>query len=189
MALEIVTESQLRACVLLQEVDNPDAPGPRRPLGIILMESGYMNSDEFVAVIVEQHRRMGKPVRHSLLSRRDLLFGQIAVRQEFITKEQLNQTLWKQARMVEEGHPSRRLGLILLDMGWIDPPQIRKVLLIQNKRILVCRACGHRFNAVGAVDGRLYSCSKCSGKAEPQFNLEDLDTGDTIDVSKPSSRS
>lgn len=145
-----------------------------------------MNSDEFVAVIVEQHRRMGKPVRHSLLSRRDLLFGQIAVRQEFITMDQLNHTLWQQARMVEEGRPSRRLGLILLDMGWIDAAQVRKVLSIQNKRILVCRACGRRFNAVGAVDGKTYSCPKCSGKAEPEFNTEDLDTCDTIDLSKPS---
>ena len=179
--LGLVTFEQLGTCLTLQETEyvEGETRRERKPIGVLLMERGFLSYESFLKVVSEQDRRMNKPVRHTLMSRRDLLFGQLAVRQGIVTADQLNRALRKQASMVELDRPVKRLGQILTEMEFMRPDQVLAILDIQNKRVLFCRMCAAQINVVGAKPDQKLRCPECGGESYPIAGGENLDAGST----------
>ncbi len=55
-------------------------------------------------------------------------FGEVALEKRYVTAEQLYEALTQQARDKVEGRSERLLGQILLELGYMNEDQIRKVL-------------------------------------------------------------
>jgi hypothetical protein len=55
-------------------------------------------------------------------------FGQISVKNGYVTPEQVKQALGEQLDDDLAGRPHRLLGQIMLDKGWMTAKQIKKVL-------------------------------------------------------------
>lgn len=179
--LGLITPEQLSECLAMQHTEYVEGETRRqhKPIGVLLMERGYLSYESFLKVVAEQDRRMNKPVRHALLSRKDLLFGQLAVRQGFITGDQLHRALRKQATMVELGRPVKRLGQVLTEMEFLRPDQVLAILDIQNKRVMFCRMCAAQINVVGAKPDQKLKCPECGGESYPIAGGDNLDAGST----------
>lgn len=55
------------------------------------------------------------------------LFGAVAIRLGFVTKKQVTKALEKQGLLRKKGFP-RLIGLIMLDMDYLDTTQLIKIL-------------------------------------------------------------
>lgn len=66
------------------------------------------------------------------------LFGQIAIRKSYVTKQQVEASLELQRDLRQRGQPHKLIGMILLDAGYIDTTQLLDIL----KTIELSRASG-----------------------------------------------
>lgn len=73
---------------------------------------------------------------------KQLRFGAIAVKKEFITEDQLFQALIIQAKENIDKGAHRLLGQILLDEGSMTAPQVEEVLEIINHKLLYMLSMG-----------------------------------------------
>lgn len=63
----------------------------------------------------------------------DNLFGRIAIKQGYVTKEQLEQCV----ELQQSAEDSRLLGGIMIEQGFITKEQLRKVMILQKQAMAV----------------------------------------------------
>jgi predicted RNA-binding Zn-ribbon protein involved in translation (DUF1610 family) len=147
----LITPAQLEECVVIQ------TPGaPTRALGEILVQRGYLTLEQLDWVIGIQRARFQ---RISADPAHGGLFGQIALRLDYITKDQLNECLRDQE--VGGGSPPR-IGELLLQKNYLTSERFREVLQRQNKEVAQCPKCGVHYDVHGRYEGNKFVCSKCS---------------------------
>jgi len=145
---KFVTEEQIAECVALQEKYREKGGNVPR-LGELLAMKGYMAPEQVRAVLDGQH------------TRREGLFGEIAVRWRFIERDELDDALKFQNEMDAAGKHRARIGEILVGRGELQPHQVRAVLDAQGKKIVHCSGCSARFNVAHFRPGAQVSCPKC----------------------------
>lgn len=147
----LITPAQLEECIGIQ------TPGaPTRALGEILVQKGYLTLEQLDWVIGIQRARFQ---RISDDPARGGLFGQIALRLDYLTTDQLNECLRDQE--VGGGSPPK-LGEYLLRKNYLTRAQFEEVLLRQNKEVAKCPKCGVYYDVHGRYEGNKFVCSKCS---------------------------
>jgi predicted RNA-binding Zn-ribbon protein involved in translation (DUF1610 family) len=176
-----VTEEQIAECVDMQEkYRSRGGPVPR--LGELLAMKGYMTPDQVRAVLDGQH------------GRREGLFGEIAVRWRFVTREVLDGALAFQREMDAAGKHRARIGEILVGRGELQAHQVRAILDAQGKRIVHCSSCAARFNVAHFRAGASVQCPKCGAETvmgESRRHVADsspLDVVNTIWLPKEEAR-
>jgi hypothetical protein len=147
----LLTQQRLDECIQEQ------VPGaPTRALGEILVQKGYITLEQLDWVIAIQrtrfHRISSDPARGGL-------FGQIALKLDYITAEQLNEVLREQE--VGGGSPPR-VGEILLRKKYLTNEQFQEVLHRQQKDVTQCPKCGVYYDVHGRYEGNTFVCSKCN---------------------------
>ncbi len=98
-----------------------------------------------------------------------LLFGEILVREGWVSPEGIEEGLRVQKEMVESGQ-FKRIGEILEESDVLTPDIIMQVLKIQGKTLMTCRGCRSHFNVVGFRPGRRYRCQHCKMLMVPGSN-------------------
>jgi hypothetical protein len=118
-----------------------DVQGRRSPkpfLGALLVELGYLSSKALAQVLAEQVSLMAQLSKVASIPRgraEEGKFGKIAIGCGFISKDQLEEALGIQTR----SSPKPFLGAVLVDLGYMSPRQLSKVLAAQ--------AAGEGFNS------------------------------------------
>lgn len=64
---------------------------------------------------------------------RRVLFGQLCIKNGFITKEQLKEALEIQRKMDERGEKHKLLGMIMLEKTMISTEQLIKILMFLDE--------------------------------------------------------
>jgi hypothetical protein len=148
----LLTPEKLAECIQLQA---SEAPG--RAIGEILVQKGYLTLEQLDWVINIQrsrfHRISADPARGGL-------FGQIALRLDYITSDQLNESLRDQQEAGDDFTPP--IGQILLRKRYLTNEQFLEVLRRQNKEVAKCPGCGVFYDVHGRYAGNKFVCSKCS---------------------------
>ena len=147
----LITLAQLEECIGTQTTG-----APSRALGEILVQKGYLTLEQLDWVVSIQRARFQ---RISDDPARGGLFGQIALRLDYITTDQLNEGLRDQE--VAGGSPPR-IGEILLRKNILTSGQFEEVLQRQNKEVAKCPNCGVYYDVHGRYAGNKFVCSKCS---------------------------
>lgn len=159
-----VTEEQVQEIIdLQQQYSEKGGTVPR--MGELLAQKGYMTADQVKAVLAGQHREKGG------------LFGEIAIRWNFATREQVDECLEVQKEERQKGNP-RKLGEIMLYKGYIQVQQIAAVLEAQKRRVLQCSGCGKHLSTAGFRPGDKLKCGGCGAVTEvpavPGFTTADF---------------
>ncbi|GEM_PF-3327747 len=143
---------------------------PRRPLGQILVESGYLTASD-----LEDLLRAQSKLRQS----REERFGEVAVQMGFLTPERLEPALEEWRRLVASGAPVQ-LGQFLLRRGLLTLDQLLEVLQRQKRVIMRCPRCARKFTVPTGKKG-----PTCLGCQTPlSMLLEVTDPGAELRRSK-----
>jgi predicted RNA-binding Zn-ribbon protein involved in translation (DUF1610 family) len=174
----LVTEDQLRECVR-DQMTAP--PGTEKPLGVVLMARGLIGQKQLEELLGEQTRRLRSLDAYQKQQRVEYLFGQLLVKLNRATQNQVNKCLEAQQRLAEKGvSPVPRLGEILVEHGYITRDTVAEILRMQNKEILFCTGCGRQLNIVDLEDGKTYRCRECGGTMVQRARLESLRADETF---------
>jgi len=149
----LLTPEKLEECIQSQ-IQPPGAPS--RALGEILVQRGYLTLEQLDWVIGIQrarfHRLSADPARGGL-------FGQIALKLDYVTPDQLNECLREQEG---GGGSPPMIGEILLRKNYLNSAQFQEVLHRQNKEVAQCPKCGVFYDVHGRYPGNKFVCSKCN---------------------------
>lgn len=149
----LLTPERLAECIHLQESESP-----ARALGVILVQKGFLTLEQLDWVLGIQrsrfHRISDDPARGGL-------FGQIALRLDYITPDQLNQSLREQQE-ARTADSAPLLGQILVRQKYMTDEQVSEVLYRQNKEIARCPNCGVCYDVHGRYAGNKFICSRCN---------------------------
>lgn len=148
----LVTLEQLEECIRIQTAETSG-----RALGEILVQKGYLTLEKLDWVIGIQRTRFQ---RMSADPARGGLFGQIALRLQYITPDQLNECLREQQGIGGAG--TLLLGQILLRKNYLTVEHFLEVLQRQKKEVARCPACGAFYDVHARYEGSKFVCSKCN---------------------------
>jgi predicted RNA-binding Zn-ribbon protein involved in translation (DUF1610 family) len=149
----LITPEKLEECIQSQPLTSG---APSQVLGEILVQKGYLSLVQLEWVIGIQRARFQ---RISADPARGGLFGQIAVKLDYITPDQLNDVLRQQQI---DGASAPMIGEILLRKKYLTDVQFQEVLHRQNKEVARCPKCGVYYDVHGRHEGNKFVCSKCS---------------------------
>lgn len=173
--LDKLTEAQLDECLEEQRMT------PAVPLGAVMVRKGYLDFATLLLLLKLQEKRLDERARHSKLRKRDNLFGRVAVDYGFCTQDQMNEVLRIQAQAEREVFV--HLGELLIQRGFMKPEDVKLVLEIQDKKILLCRGCRTKFNVAGYRPHQKVTCTRCGAVLEipgPDAEKEIFAHGTTI---------
>ncbi len=181
-----LNEEQLAVCIKEQILPHSDPnqtigrSSGRRPLGQVLLAKGHIQEQDLISLLEEQSRRLRLVEEYQRMLKVDLLFGQVLVKNNKATQNQINKCLELQEEMVTKGvSPIPRLGELLVDHGYIDRLTVQETLRIQNKDILYCTGCRRQYNVIGVKEGMTYRCKNCGGILVPQHILDSMKAEET----------
>jgi serine/threonine-protein kinase len=92
--------------------------------------------------------------------------GQILLDKGWVTPEQLQSALRKQAEILASGK-TIRLGEALVDLGLLTAEKMKEALAQQETAPMRCPSCRTAYNIRGAKDGARPSCPKCKVSLGP----------------------
>ena len=121
----LITSAQFAECVEEQKQragEGRDVPS----LPHLFIEKGYIRSDQADAILKVMTSRSADQWRNQ--------FGQVALRKEFITEEQLRECLEFQTKLVMSTGAAPFLGHILIEHGYMAEAQVLAILRAQEQR-------------------------------------------------------
>jgi hypothetical protein len=173
MALDrdFITQDQLREALIEQGADVEER-GAARPLGVILVNKGYLTEPILLTLLEEQRSLNLDPDR---ARRRDHSLGQLLLKRGDITEAHLNECIRLQGEAIEANAPEiPRLGELLVEKGYCTAATVTLALASQKKVMLACEKCGKRFNATGYTPTRRYHCKFCQGYLVPPSEYDSM---------------
>jgi predicted RNA-binding Zn-ribbon protein involved in translation (DUF1610 family) len=183
MGMGYVTPDLLLECVEEQEHTRVMRPGDKESeavrLGEIMLAKGIITIEQRDEVLVLQEAMLSKKSGPKQASLGEMLLGQVALREGFIGKRQLERCLGIQARENEEG-PHRRLGKIMLDEGYLQPEDLLLLLKMQNRTLMQCVSCGIKYNVEGYEANKLFLCKRCGSSLEVCTDTDQVVADDTV---------
>ncbi|MHC4777621.1 MAG: protein kinase domain-containing protein [Planctomycetota bacterium] len=126
--LGVVTQRQVDEAIALQETTHR-----QRQIGKILMERGALDQEGLLRILEIQRRNLRARGHYSDETTENSLFGRIAVRENLINEQQLNDALRTQAKMESLSSLQIKIGEILLRKGHMQPQGVQKVLSLQGR--------------------------------------------------------
>lgn len=183
MGMGHVTPEQVRECV--QEQDRA-RKGPRgkeaKPpkLGEIMHARGIISAEQRDEILLLQEAMLAKKTQAGKgPSVGEMLLGQVAVREGFVARRQLERCLAIQAKEAEQGrHP--RLGKIMLKLGYLRPEDLRLLLMMQNRTLMQCVSCGTKYNVEGHQTDKKFLCKHCGSDLRICTDREHVAADDTV---------
>lgn len=148
------TAADLEKCLTLQ-ANSRD----RVPLGQILRSEGYITEDQHSEILAIQRKNLAVIDPVSKLSKESLLIGKLAVREKFMTEDQVNTCLRMQAKDGEK----RSIGEIMVEQGYLSAAQLKTLLSKQHKRIMSCAKCKLSFTVLSTTHAKNVACPRCRG--------------------------
>jgi hypothetical protein len=149
----LLTSESLEESIRLQTADSSG-----RALGEILVEKGYLTREQLARVVTIQRTRFQ---RISADPGRGGLFGQIALRLDYVTRDHLNECLREQQGAGAAGS-SLLLGQILLRKGYLTIERFLEILRRQKKEVAKCPSCDAFYDVHTRPAGGKFVCSKCN---------------------------
>ena len=113
------------------------------------------------------------------------LFGEILVREGWVSPEGIEESLRIQKEMAED-RDFKRIGEILQQSDVISNEIILQVLKIQGKTLMTCKGCHSSFNVMGFQPGRRFRCLHCRMPMVPGGN--EILVDETMDARGDTSR-
>ncbi len=123
LQLGILNRDQIKACLDDQSAGKSSAS--RKSLGDIAVEKGFIDRDQAGRIAIVQ----------AFLEARDedRRFGEVASGNALITRDQLNDALSYQKRKFKEDGKVKRIGDILVDLGYMSMDDRDAVLAAQRR--------------------------------------------------------
>jgi hypothetical protein len=107
-------------------------------------------------------------------------FGERAVSQDLIRKEQLEQAL--KAQEVSRGSGlNLRLGEILVRKKWLKPGQVKDVLRDLLIEIQWCNVCNKYYNCVAFESTAIYRCPLCRRQLQYSYEANAISVEDDLE--------
>lgn len=186
IALErgFITERQLDECRRAQfslpgDSEMTIGRAQIKPLGSVLVERSLINPDQLTELVAEQSRRFKALETYERMVQSEMGFGQLLVKRNKATQNQINKCLEIQRAMAEKGaDPVPPLGRLLVEHGFVDAGTLADLQKLYEKSVLVCTNCGQQFNVVGVESGKTYKCKSCGGIMVTREMLRSLKPGD-----------
>ena len=175
--LGFLSKEQLDRAVSIQEEEVPPPP-----LGGLLVDKGFLKPEDLAQILAVQKTRFQAKADYADARLENILFGRLVVHLGLVSQEQVNECLRIQAKVEDE--VDVRLGEILVKKGYISRDAVRKLLSIQNKKILFCRKCSDQVNVVGFQQDQQYDCPHCGGPLEAPKTIDSLDARGTLIMTK-----
>ncbi len=172
--------SFLSASQLEDALRDQDFYTPGTPLGEILVDKGYLSKDQLERLLETQKKNLAKRDRYlNNSTRKDTLFGKIAIRLGYVDEHQMNWCLREQGKPPEQGG-GRRLGAYLVENEFMTHAQVQKILEEQQRGLCECPDCDKRYNIIGYSVDTVYKCKYCN---VPLYRVgpDDSRTDDDID--------
>lgn len=166
--LKFVTRDQLQDCINLQA-----GQVQPKPIGTLLMESGFLTLPQLTLVIEEQRRRMQESLPHAPQQRGEVAFGRLIVERGLVKQEHVNEALRAQQDLADRGI-RKRLGELLVEAGHLEPDAIPGVLKTQGKVLMACTFCGAHLNVLTSISEG-YPCRKCGMPLDQKTGIVSAD--------------
>ncbi len=177
LELGLLSKEQLERAISIQEEQVPPPP-----LGELLVEQKWIEPEGLQRILAVQKERFQAKADYTDARLENILFGRLVVHLGLVTQDQVNECLRIQAKVEDE--VDVRIGEILVKKGYISRDAVRKLLAIQNKKILYCRKCSDQVNVVGFQAGNRYDCPHCGGPLEAPATNDSLDARGTLILTK-----
>jgi hypothetical protein len=162
----LITEAELKRC--LRSRRGKAGGNGTNGSGSLLVARGLIKARDLRDLAREQERRTRAIESFRQEQKGDYLFGQVLVRNDKATQNQVNKCLEIQEQMAARG-TSRipHLGELLVQHGFVDHEAVVTALKLQNRRLMICTACGR----TGATEARRNApasrCAACGGPLVP----------------------
>jgi len=183
MGMGFVTPEQLLDCVdeqnRIRASGLPSGAENTPRLGEIMLGKGMLTMEQRDEVLIMQEAMLAKKQDKEKSSLGEMLLGQVAVREGFVGKRQLQRCLGIQAAEAEKGN-HRRLGKILLEMGYLLAEDLRLLLMLQNRTLMECVSCGTKYNVEGYKEEKQFLCNKCGSSLKVCADSEHAVADDTV---------
>ncbi|HYE98623.1 MAG TPA: hypothetical protein VEJ18_06910 [Planctomycetota bacterium] len=153
--MRFCTAEQVERCVAIQSaLTNP------LPLGRHLVEEGYLTEDQHSKVLERQRQNLVRAEPASRVSKGDLLFGRLAVKEFLATEEEVNACVREQARSGDR----RTLGEVMIARGILTTAEVEWLLSRQSKTIMRCAPCSITLTVHStSKNPKKVACPRCKG--------------------------
>ena len=182
----LISPEQLNECIQLQKKlpeDPEQTAGSGEnlgPLEKVMLDQGLLTEAQLTELMDERNRHVAAAEDYRKIEEAEYLSGQLLVKLNKATQNQVNKCLELQDKMAREGADRiPRLGELLVEHGFVDGETIRNILKLQNKDILFCTNCNKQYNVVGVEEGKTYRCRGCGGILLPKTLLDTLSVDET----------
>lgn len=152
--LQLVTRDQLQQCVDFQA-----GQVQPKPIGALLVQNGFLNTDQLAQIIEEQERRLKEPLAHAPATAGSVAFGRMVVERGLCRQENVNEALRAQQDLADRGL-RRRLGELLVEAGHLKAELVPGLLKAQGKSLMACTFCGSHYNVLTSI-AEGYPCRQC----------------------------
>lgn len=183
MGMGHVTPEQLQECIVEQERVHSALPQSNESnvprLGEIMLDKGIVTVEQRDEILLLQEAMLSKKSRGKDSSLGEMLLGQVAVREGFIGRRQLEKCLRVQASENEKG-VHRRLGKVMLEMGYLHADDLLQLLRLQNRTLMQCVSCGVKYNVEGYEQSKRFLCKRCGSSLEICTDHDQVAADDTL---------
>jgi hypothetical protein len=166
--LGLLDRDRLQQCVDLQA--GQVVP---KPIGVLLVENGFLTQDQMTLVLEEQKRRLQQELPYAPAKQGDIVFGRLVVERGHAKQEAVNEALRAQQDLADRG-VRKRLGELLVDAGHLSAEVVPEILRAQGKVLMACTFCGAHFNVlISIAEG--YPCRKCGMPLDQKTGIVSAD--------------
>ena len=167
--------AQIEDCLVIQAQSDEGMS-----LGHHLVREGYLIEDQFSKVLERQRLVLHKKRKLPALSKDDLLFGRMAVREGLATVEQVKAALKEQAQKRD----GKGIGELLKAQGVLSAAEVEWILGRQLKWVMSCPTCFTTFTvrSTSRTPSKA-QCPRCRVPLRPQESASDAFAQGEVDTS------
>ncbi|MCR4314904.1 MAG: hypothetical protein NUW37_01000 [Planctomycetes bacterium] len=134
---------------------------PPALLGRVLVELGYINSDEMLALSKHMHEYFKKKKPFWMEKFKDREFANLLVSQSAVTEDSISKARRIQNSREFEEQKFYRLWKILVENGDLEYEAVQKLVQAQNTVVLTCLYCETQFDSRKYKNGARVVCRQC----------------------------
>ncbi|HVE38255.1 MAG TPA: hypothetical protein VNM14_00120 [Planctomycetota bacterium] len=166
--LQLLDRTQLQQCI-----DHQAGQVSPKPLGALLVETGFLSPEKLTLVLEEQKRRLQEQLPYAPTQVGAIAFGRLVVERGYAKQEAVNEALRAQQDLADRG-VRKRLGELLVDAGHLSADVMPEILKVQGKVLMACTFCGAHFNVlISIAEG--YPCRKCGMPLDQKTGIVSAD--------------
>ena len=169
-----VEPDQLKEAVTEQlSQDAPDR------LGEVLVKRHHLSPVQLQEVLRMQDERLARPHPHLPVMLGDGLFGKLALKYMYVTREQLDRCVCLQEAGRDRGR-SLRLGQVLVQQDHMSAEEVVSVLNMQKVHMAACAPCSRRFNVIRPGGLKEEACPRCGARLTWVASPGDVDVAGDV---------